>query len=189
MIVGVDYDTYRVVLAAVPFEDDSDGETVVEVETISYRKTSGFEAKADFQFEAAKRIGGLLLGSEILHRIREGVPAVVWIERGFGMSRRSDYLLGRIQGLVLAAVQAAIPPGSASAVNEITIQEWKREIVGNGNAKKEAVVPALLDRWSVLLVEPGFGETEAVAATGTPDEWDAAAIALAGRLLNARASA
>lgn len=92
---------------------------------------------------------------------------LAFIEHGTGKSRRGDWKLGRVQGVLLASIPKDV------LVHETMAGEWKRELTGNGNASKEAV--------EARGRELGFE---------MPDDnaWDALGIAVAMRDKNARAA-
>jgi hypothetical protein len=113
----------------------------------------------------------------------------VWfLERGFGASRRSDFIMGAFTGAVFVSL-SSMP---ADAVNLMEAREWKSAVTevsgigrtkdgrGNGNAKKEIANEAV----KALLLLEGIETVD-----WTPDQLDAAGIAFAGRRLNARAAA
>jgi Holliday junction resolvasome RuvABC endonuclease subunit len=59
----------------------------------------------------------------------------VFIEHGYGKSRRGDWVLGRVQG----ALMASLPAHLHSLVWETHSGEWKKVYVGNGNAGKPLI--------------------------------------------------
>jgi len=101
---------------------------------------------------------------------------LVWIERGFGMSRSADYLLGAVFGALLAA----IPTVGAPDPLPIDLREWKKAVLPKavargGNVKKAVVHEYLRAAYPHLL------------ASLDGNQVDAFGIALAGLRLNARA--
>lgn len=109
---------------------------------------------------------------------------VFFIERGYGQSRRSDWMLGAFFAAIYIAACEFGP------VNPMDLREWKQAVTkvagigltakgdGNGNAKKEVANEAT--RALLALVEVD-------GTAWTPDELDAYGIAWTGRRLNARA--
>lgn len=151
MIAGVDYDSFGVYVVALPHHESD----VVFSWEVEFRKPN--EARADRAFDTALRIPHML---PQLTRVD-----VAFIERGTGASRRSDFLLGRVQGLVAATLAM-----QGIAVNEMPAGEWKKALTGNGNAPKPAAHEALA-RLGFLLPE-------------NENSRDALAIAWTGRELN-----
>lgn len=179
MIVGIDYDSYKAVLCGLPFPIPalSDQPTV---ETIVFRPAS--RSGDDAAIAALKTVNEQLRQSDLVK-----AADVLWLERGFGNSRRADFILGAFFGAVLSTL---VEYCTEASVNPLDIQEWKREISaacgvttkaggrGNGQLKKELAHQyvrqvALRCRHNI----DGFG----------PDALDAYAIAYTGRLLNQRA--
>jgi hypothetical protein len=170
-IAGVDYDSFGVYVALLPFSEEWDGLPHApgpQYVELLYRKRHGREAAGDFTFEAAKRI------PELIYE-RVPIPSLVFVERGFAKPGQQKHLfaMGRVQGLVVGSfLRMSVPV----AVNELTTAEWKIGAGAKGNAPKAVAHAALAERFA--------GEL--------PDEEnmrDAVAIAYAGRALNRKASA
>ena len=164
MIAGVDYDSHGVYIATLwNVATDEHDAAAAGFDTFIFRKRHGLEARADFAFDAVKRLPVLL----------ESLPPmqVVFVERGYGSSFRSAFVLGRVQGVIVASLAR-----TSLIVNELSVHEWKKELTGNGNAKKAEAHEALAARFHGQM----------------PDDEnmrDALAIAYVGRELNRRASA
>lgn len=179
MIVGIDFDTYKITLCALPHEAP---ETALMAQ-IRLRKD---RESGDAHLWAA--LPGLFVGlrsSPTVMRILGGAD-IVFVERGFGGSRRSDYTLGAVFGALLATLPLLVPHGRP--VNPISLQEWKKIVTkdagigltakgeGNGNAPKpvaNAAVRALASEAWLVDVE-----------NWSEDVCDAYGIAYAGRSLN-----
>lgn len=143
MIAGVDYDSFGIYVATLwdTLTDEFDEHTA-RFYTLKFRKRHGKEAKADFAFEAALRLPGLIT-SEI------PVPWQVAVERGKappGM-QKSQFGLGRVQGIIVATfAHYSGPP----AILEIPTSEWKIACAGKGygNAAKDVVHERFFaERW------------------------------------------
>lgn len=183
MIVGVDYDTYKATFCAVPLDGSIRKATVA---TAHFRPAS--RSGEDAMLTALHEVGqGVLYGlKESGCMIGEESPVdVVWIERGFGMSRRADFALGCYFGAIYAACA-----NLGVIVNSLEAREWKRTVTkaagigltkkgdGNANAPKDVANEAC----RALLA---LGEVD--GTSWTPDELDAFGVAFTGRRLNLEA--
>lgn len=185
MIVGVDYDTFKATLVALPFAGDTPAPVVAEAR---WRTASQGGDALDYLFRIHASLE--VAKAEIAKRAPSfrDEPSVYFIERGFGMSRRSDFLLGAFLG----AIYADLYRTTRDAVNLMDLREWKAVVTfaagigltangrGNGNAKKVVANEAC----RALLARIGVD-----ASSWSPDQLDAYGVALTGRDLNARAAA
>lgn len=137
MIAGVDFDSFGVYIAELPYEESRDGADARFI-AIKFRKTSGLEARADFAFEAVLRLPRLIGGTLAPYTAEN-----VFVELGRGASRRSDFLLGRVQG----AIAATFASVDSCSVIEMSAQEWKKALTGNGNAPKDVAHLELARRY------------------------------------------
>lgn len=184
MIVGIDVDSFKATLCAVPF----DGGTPILVYARWRQDRETGEALSHLGKVAStiRRARSMLQEASPDRFAVE--PSVWFIERGFGMSRGSDYILGAFTGAIMATICA----DTTDPVNLMDLREWKADVTatagigltakgrGNGNAKKEVANEAC----RALLAL-----TEIDASDWTPDQLDSWGIAFAGRRLNARAAA
>lgn len=184
MIVGVDFDTYKATLCAIPFD-----RLAPRWATAEFRP-----ARATGEDEAIRALARVR--KAVYAGITEIVvgPTVIFVERGFGMSRRADWILGAFFGAIYVSLA---DPTSRLVVNPMEAREWKRDLTGyvghglttkgagNANAKKDVANEAA----RILLAQPLVELPPSVeAASLSPDELDAFSIAWAGRRLNATAS-
>lgn len=175
MIVGVDFSTYDACLVGLPLEP-ADGEQPI-VETVVFRKKH--RSGDDAAIEALKNVRTMLLSSQLLWRAK-----MAFVERGFGASRRADFIMGAFFGVILTTLSTNVP-----AANVMTGAEWKREVSaacgvrtktgrkGNGNLSKEEA--------HGYVHEVAYNYGHDIIGYG-PDALDAYAISLVGRWLNAR---
>jgi hypothetical protein len=173
MVVGVDYDTFKATLCALPFER-LDPPILLQARWRPNSKGG----------DALEHLGAVPEALGIVLPCLPDEPHVYFVERGFGMSRRSDFLLGAFLGAILAELRRG------ASANMVDLREWKSEVTeragvgltakgrGNGNAKKEIANEACRVLLATLW---GFD-----AGVWTPDELDAFGIAYLGRKLNAR---
>jgi hypothetical protein len=181
LVVGIDYDSYKATLCAINLE----GRWRPRFAEARFRKDR--QSGDDEAILAVGQVGARTLGS-IADLSADLSSTVVWIERGYGHSRRADWILGAFFGSIYATC-AAMP---IAAVNPMNAAEWKRLVTsrsgigvtkkgtGNGNAKKEIANEATR---ALLILE------EIDGAEWTPDQLDAFAVALTGRVLNREAVA
>lgn len=136
MIAGVDFDSFAVYVAALPFKREEDLERA-RFTTIRFREKN--EAGADRAFEAALRLPDRLRFELV------PTPAVVWIERPMSEQRKHLVTMGRVQGIIIATLLEL----DVDVIEELTPQEWKLAIAGKGfgNAKKAAVHEHLARLW------------------------------------------
>lgn len=178
LVVGIDYSTYEASLVALPL-DGSIG--AVRRRTAKFRpaKWSG-----DDHMIAALANVHLAILTALAGLTNDFSTAVVWIERGQGASRRSDWSMGAYFAAIYATC-AALPLGG---LNPLDAREWKRIVTqtagiglvqdgtrGNANAPKEVANAACRG-----LLQLG----EVDSADWTPDDLDAFGVAFAGRDLN-----
>lgn len=157
MILGLDFDTRAV--HAVLLDDDTDAARYVPIPIVDKRGS----------FEAARNVRAAM---------REGWFEVddVWlvgIEDSMYRSPQTVRALARVQGAILASLPRDL------CVVPLAQQEWKRETVGFGNAKKPDV-----ELWALNELLPTIYECG--ARHWPQDAFDAYAIARAARSLNAR---
>lgn len=176
-VLGVDYSTYEATLCLLPF----DGEQPLFAQP-RFRKNH--HSGADHAWDALGRVL-----SELRHELVYATvmrASVIWIERGFGQSRRADFALGAFYGALRVGFQVV----TAAPVNSMDLREWKREVTaeafpelwrgkGNGNVKKELANEACRQ----IAATAGVADVEG----WSPDMCDAYGIAFSGRLLNLRA--
>lgn len=137
MIAGVDYDSFAVYVAALPFDPSRD---IIDARftTIAFRDRKR-ASSADDAFEAS-----LGLPLQIRYEL-DPRPAVVWIERAMSEQRKHLFTMGRVQGIVVGALVEL----GVEVVEEVTPQQWKLGVAGKGfgNAKKAAVHERLGKLW------------------------------------------
>lgn len=186
MILGVDVDSFKATICAVPF----DGGTPILVQA-RFRPDSktGDSLMYLVKVPAAIRSARALLAEASPHRFA-AEPNVWFVERGFGASRHSDFIVGAFTGAIMAALAGQ---SDDDIVNLMLAGEWKRDVTfmsgigrtakgaGNGNAKKDVANAACRELLETLL--------EVDSTDWTPDQLDAFGIAFCGRRLNARAAA
>lgn len=189
LIVGLDYDSYKATLVALPLDGSI---SKVRKETAQFRPKS--RSGDDEAIAALANVHSEMLTALLNLRVRvcasgdqyQGEQTAVWVERGFGMSRRADFILGAYFGAIVAALVDL-----RVVWNPMDLREWKQIVTltagiglvkdgtrGNGNAKKEVANEAC----RALLA---LGEID--ASEWTPDELDAFGISFAGRDLNRKA--
>lgn len=173
MIAGIDADTYSVTVAIIRDEPIEEVEAAC-VHRIVLRKASRSGEMAGLL--ALRELEPLLVASAVPW----GELATVWIERGFGGSRRSDYALGAVAGALLAVIPCI---AGTAEVNPIGLGEWRKAVTGNGNARTDDVTEALIARRVLPPATYGPG-----GMTHDKDEVDATGIAVAGRTINLLAS-
>ena len=140
MIAGVDFDSFAVYIAALPFEREHEAARA-RFTTIRFREKN--EAGADEAFAAALRLPA---------RLRfelAPTPAAAWIERPMSEQRKHLVTMGRVQGLIVATLLDL----GVEVIEEVTPQEWKLAVAGKGygNAKKAAVHEHLARLWPAEL--------------------------------------
>lgn len=172
MIAGVDLDTNRISVCL-----------LAEDGTPDFREI-GYRGKKQDAFSAAPMaytqfLFWLSFGSH------ENPPPIRrvhawWLEHPFGRGP-ADFKLGRVQGVLIAALTAAASMiNETPVINEVGPSEWKKGNGFNGNAKKADYIPALRERVAVRL--PGVTHL-------TEDDMDAYGIACYGQKENTRAFA
>lgn len=170
-VLGVDYDSYKATLCLLPF----DGEKPLFAQP-RFRKNH--HSGADHAWAALGRVL-----DEFRHEVVRATivrASVIWIERGFGQSRRADFDLGAFYGAIRVGFQVT----STAPVNSMDLREWKRLVTseafgkGNGNAKKEVANQAC----RAIAAAAGVDVVD-----WSPDMLDAYGICWAGRELNRRA--
>jgi hypothetical protein len=172
VIVGVDFDTYKATMVGLPLRGG--GKPVLD--TVVFRKRPGDDAA----YEALTRVRTLLLASPLYH-----LADLFFIERGWGASRKADYMMGAFFGITFSALAGSAP------TNVMNAQEWKKRISaacgvmtrdgspGRGDLKKEEA--------HLYVQEVASAQGHDLRGYG-PDALDAYAIALTGRWLNFAAS-
>jgi len=161
-LAGIDTDTFGVYIVTVPLEGAIRPERIgwEAIELRPRTTTKGRSLASTFEAVVSCRLK--ILGCELLND-PENQLAVAWIEHGYGGSRRNDFEQGRVQGAVAATLGDYMP------VNEVNVGTWKKDVIGNGAAKKDQV-------------------REFLAARGwffpRQDLYDAFGIAVYGRLIN-----
>lgn len=185
IVLGVDYDTHKATLCALEFDG---GQPRMQV--ARFRKDSA--TGEDSSIKALGVVGPTILnaldlfGLGVIDAGSVTVGSVAWLERGYGSSRQSDWVMGAFFGAIYAALEPVM------FVNPLDLREWKRLVTketgigltvkgeGNGNAKK----PVANEATRALLTDAGVDSTD-----WTADALDAYAVAWAGRRLNERALA
>lgn len=131
LTVGVDFDSYRLHLCGLP---NDGGPPLVE--------QAQLRRKGDDELVAIQSVSGALAGA--IHRLRQQRPAAldqdkpegvsgIWIERGYGTSRKADFILGAIYGATIATGNHACPGVSIRPVNAA---RWKQHLGCAGNCAK-----------------------------------------------------
>lgn len=159
LVIGCDFDSYRLHLCGLP----TDGGAPL-VEQVQLRR------KGDDEIVAIQAVSSALGGA--VHRLRqqrnpESPEAVdsVWIERGFGASRKADFILGCIYGATIATGNHAC----RQSIRPVMASDWKRHLGVAGNAKKEVANAraALLwrTRWPLAIIpsDPNVLDAFAIA--------------------------
>lgn len=176
MILGVDYSSYEAVLCALPFEG---GKPRLAVARFRPASRSG----DDHAIAALGQVSAGIAAAIADLCLPQGEETVAWVERGYGTSRRADWILGAYFSAIFVDLRRSL----GDAVNPIDLREWKKIVTGqsgigltvkgagNGNAKKEVANEACRALLSLVEVD---------GSTWTPDELDAFGIAWAGRALN-----
>lgn len=157
LTLGIDIDSYALHVCGLP---DDGGPPVTAHATL--RRKGDDEHRAIQQVaaalgNAARDIRALLDGDV---KCRD-----VWIERGFGASRRADFVLGAIFGATIVACGHILP---GAAARPMLAADWKREVTGtvgittktggrgNGNVTKPVANDACLriwrERWPLSIV-------------------------------------
>lgn len=124
MIAGVDFDSFGVYVAVLPFEENGAG---ARFHIIGFRHRSR-EAGADWAFEAARRI------PDAIDELVRPMPVVVYVEKPFvprGQIKQAVGL-GRVQGLIVAGFALA----GVEVIEEMSPGEWRRGVGALGNAPK-----------------------------------------------------
>lgn len=128
LTIGCDFDSYRLHLCGLP---NDGGPPLVEQATLRRSK--------DDELVAIQSVSGALAGA--IHRLRQQrnpeVPESVsgiWIERGYGSSRKADFILGAIYGATIATGNHACPGVSIRPVNAA---RWKQHLGCPGNCRKD----------------------------------------------------
>lgn len=176
--IGIDYSTYAASLVSLPIDGPIGA---VRRRVVKFRPASrsgNDEMVATLAVVRNEIISGLAGLTTDLS------TAVVWIERGYGASRRSDWAMGAY----FAAIYAACSSLPLGGLNPLDAREWKQIVTlsagiglvkdgtrGNANAPKEVANEACRG----LLA---LGEVD--AADWSADDLDAFGIAYAGRDLN-----
>lgn len=183
MIVGVDYSSYEATVVAM-YLDRSIGCARSAVASFRPASHSGEDAAIAALAQVRPAMAGALafVGVSSADDIAE---SVIWIERGFGMSRRADFILGAYFAAIYAACH-----DFGLIVNPMEAREWKRTVTavsgigrtakgaGNPNAKKEIANEACRAILELAEVD---------GSDWTPDALDAFGVAYTARKLNREA--
>jgi hypothetical protein len=185
VVVGVDFDSFKATLCVLPFAGGAP-----------------LFAEARWRWDSDRGEALTYLGrvhDDLLHALDELGRAserfrsemhLCFVERGFGASRRSDFILGAYLGAIYATLAGGWE--YPYVVNLLDAREWKREVTaasgigqtkagkGNPNAKKDVANEACR---ALLLLD------EIDATDWTADMLDAWGIAYTGRRLNQHAIA
>lgn len=162
LTLGIDFDSYALHVCGLP---DDGGPPVVQSEPIRKRGDDEHRAmmtvaqalavatnKIGMQIPVMSVIGG---GGTVVAQPRVAISSV-WIERGYGASRRADFVLGAIYGATFIAVAHVLPGVPARPMQA---RDWKRDLTGemgittktggrgNGNVKKEVANACARELW------------------------------------------
>jgi hypothetical protein len=165
-VIGIDYDSFKATVCRLEFESDR-----FDILELRWRKQS--DTQGDASWRALRRVRETIADYRLWYQWDMVDDPPVWIERGYGPSRKSDSLLGQFLG----AIVASWPVYNPEMISEIHVKEWRavltKEATGksNGGIAKENV-PAVLSSL-------GFDVSDL-----TLDATDALGIAWAGRHLN-----
>ncbi len=185
LTLGIDYDSYGLHVCALP--DDGGPPVVV---------TAKLRKKGDDEHRAIQAVGAALSQSmeEIRHLLLytpvkggggttapRARPREAWIERGFGSSRKADFVLGAIYGATIAAATSVLP---GVAVRPLLLSTWKRAVTaecgittkagapGNSMVKKPVANACATQIWSdlwplaIVPTDPNHLDAFSVAWTG-----------------------
>lgn len=162
IVLGVDIDSYAIHVCAVP----TDG-GVPAVVSSALRKRGDDEHKAItavasalgravVDIRALRPQAVMVGGGGTMVAIQQEDIGGVWVERGYGSSRRADFILGCIYGAVIVAAGHVLP---GVAVRQMAVSTWKRSVtgacgirtqagmLGNGNVKKEVANQCCRQMW------------------------------------------
>jgi stage V sporulation protein SpoVS len=162
LTLGVDIDSYAIHVCAIPGDG---GPPTAVTHAIRKKGDSEHQAIGNVAYALAAslkdirdaRRGGpfLLPPGATLVEIPEAIEGV-WIERGYGSSRRADFILGCIYGAVIVACGHVLP---GVAVRPMKASDWKKQVTavvgvrtktgtaGNGNAPKAMANAACTEIW------------------------------------------
>lgn len=163
MILGIDPDTYKLTVAGIEAEPREN--EVPYFWEIPIRKDAGWLA----MLLALRELEPALVESEVPWK----EVSMIWVERAWGASRSSDYLMGCIVG----ALFATLPIICDAEVNPIGLGEWRKELTGKYPCNKAMAESALRQR-----------EDIAVPIVLNNDEIDALGVVVAGRQMNLKAA-
>lgn len=141
MIAGVDFDSFGVYVACLPWEE-ADDELGARFHILGFRERRR-EVEAEWAFEAAKRI------PDAIAAIVRPSPTVVYVEKPFvprGQIKQAVGL-GRVQGLIVAGFARA----GVEVIEEMTPGEWRRGVGALGNAPKANAHALLAELYPVPL--------------------------------------
>lgn len=184
VIIGIDYDSYKATIVGVRF----DSAKYPHLEVAQFRPTrrsgedAAFVALGEVASSLDEALGAILMRGDLGRDSHD----VFFLERGYGSSRSSDWVLGAFFGAIWTSIRTAwLRPGDQ--LNPMTPREWKRAVTktsgigvtkkgdGNGNVKKDlanAATLRIIDAYEIALTST------------TPDALDAFAIAWTGRRQN-----
>lgn len=157
-LVGIDLGVHKIALAV--FLENSLAVTHV------------YEASADLPRDVQLlEMGHYAMSLAHLHSVDS-----IWVEDVLvGNNRKYSLALAETKGALLGALSHLRPVTDIRTVN---VKEWKREIVGNGNAGKDTVMNYM------VATHPAY----AAQCDGDQDRIDATCVGLYGLRITARAS-
>jgi hypothetical protein len=130
-ICGVDISTWQVDFTFLPL-DPADPVPLTEHYAIKMRESWARRGKAGksglTDWDAA-----IILARAVPLMPHWADVFMAFIEHGMGASRKGDWKLGRVQGVLLATIPEHV------LVHEAMAGEWKKEYTGNGNAGKPLI--------------------------------------------------
>ena len=165
MIVCVDIDSHKASLCAVPF--DGGRPILAEARWRPNNKTGEALAYLDRIPDGLTEATDALAAASPDRFAAE--PNVWFLERGFGASRRSDFIMGAFTGAIFVALHTSYPNDRVNL-----IQPAAQGLIGKKEAANEACR-------ALLLLD------EVDGSDWGPDALDSFGIAFAGRRLNAAA--
>lgn len=165
-VVGIDYDSFKATVCKLEFEVDR-----FDILELRWRKQS--DTKEDASWRALRRVGEIVRENWRWFQGDMVDDPPVWIERGYGPFRGSDFLLGQFSGAIIASW----PVDDPGVISEIHVKEWRSVLTEAATGKraggiKKEDVPAVLSGL-------GFDVSDL-----TLDATDSLGIAWAGRHLN-----
>lgn len=173
LTIGIDFDSYALHVCGLP----DDGGPPCEV-SASIRK------RGDDEHRAFTMVASAFASATRHIRDTTGIEAVsgVWIERGYGASRKADFVLGAIYGATFVAVGHVLP---GVAARPLLAADWKRDVTGemgittktggrgNGNVKKEVANDCARQLWqrewpfTIVPTDPNLLDSFSIAWAGS----------------------